>query len=271
MVTRVGLIGVGHMGGALAANVIKAGFDVMVYDARKEPMEELARLGAKVARSPAEIGEHAEVIQVAVNDDAQVEQVLLGEDGVLTTAKPGTVVALHSTIHPRTVKKAAKEAEKQGVVVIDANMSGGRDTIEAQKLVFMVGGDSAHLEKCRPVFEASGKQIFHMGDLGTAAAAKLAQQVTIVGIIIATAEGMLLAKKAGVRREALAEVFHASGGVSQTAAFAVNHVPSLGKWAADGFYKGLVPAIDLAHELEVTLPNLAVSHQLLSLHLPLDQ
>src|SRR6266849_987203 len=99
---RVGYIGLGNMGKPIAANVVQAGCDLMVYDLREEPLRALAAVGAQVARSSREVGEHAEAVELSVVDDAQVEEVVLGREGVLDGARPGTIIAVHSTIHPNT-------------------------------------------------------------------------------------------------------------------------------------------------------------------------
>ena len=108
MTTPVGFIGLGNIGKPMAINLAKAGFDLMVYDLRPEPMRELTALGAKAARSADEIGAHGEIIEVVVVDDAQVEAALLGEGGVFSGAKRGSIIAIHSTVHPRTVRKLAE-------------------------------------------------------------------------------------------------------------------------------------------------------------------
>ncbi len=125
MATKVGFIGLGNIGKPMAINVAKAGFDLMVYDLREEPLKELAGLGAKVASSAREVGEHGEIVELVVVDDAQVETLTLGEGGVLSGAKPDTVIAIHSTVHPKTVRKIAELARTRGVGVIDAEVSGG--------------------------------------------------------------------------------------------------------------------------------------------------
>ena len=270
MVAKVGFIGLGTMGKPMATNVLKGGFDLMVHDVRQEPMQELAGLGAKLARSAGAVGEHADVIEIAVATDAQVESVILGEEGVLAGARPGAVVAIHSTVHPRTVKRVAEQAETKGVRILDAQMSGGSQGAEAQRLCFMVGGEPADLATCRPVLEASGAVVFHVGPQGTGAAVKLAQQVIIVGTMIAVAEGMLLAKEAGIQQETLADIINASVGPRQVWDNWLDRFSRLDKARVDGLYEGLVPALDLAHQLGVSLPNLAVVQQLLSVRIPAD-
>ena len=141
MATRVGFIGLGAMGKPIATNILQAGFDLMVYDLRPEPLQELERLGAKTARSSRDVGEHAEVVALAVPDDAAVEAAVAGPEGVLDGAAPGTVVAVHSTVRPATVKRLAEQAAARGVSLIDAQMSGGNAGATARTLCFMVGGD----------------------------------------------------------------------------------------------------------------------------------
>src|SRR5271163_941682 len=125
MATRVGFIGLGNIGKPMAINVAKAGFDLMVYDLRPEPMRELTALGAKAAHSADEVGAHGEIIEVVVVDYAQVETILLGEGGVLSGAERGSIIALHSTVHPRTVRNLGERAAAKGLTLIDAEVSGG--------------------------------------------------------------------------------------------------------------------------------------------------
>src|SRR6202158_3395104 len=120
MTTPVGFIGLGNIGKPMAINLAMAGFDLMVYDLRAEPMRELIALGAKAARSADEVGAHGEIIEVVVVDDAQVEAALLAEGGVFSGAKRGSIIAIHSTVHPRTVRKLAEQAAAKGLTLIDA-------------------------------------------------------------------------------------------------------------------------------------------------------
>jgi len=206
------------MGKAMATNVANAGFDLMVYDVREEPLKELEGLGARIARSPKEIGQHAEVVEIAVVDDAQVEEVVLREnDGVLAAVKPDSVIAIHSTIHPATPKKIAPLARAKGADVVDAQMSGGNRGAKARSLCFMVGGRKASFEKCRPVLAASGSKVFHMGDVGTGSMTKLAQQTIVLINMLSAHEGMLLAEKAGIQLEVFQELVRVSSGQSSIA------------------------------------------------------
>lgn len=265
MATKVGFIGLGNMGRPMAANVLKAGFDLMVFDLRPEPLKELAAMGAKVARSLKEVGAHGEVIEMAVVDDAQVEAVIAGGEGLLTTARAGAVIAIHSTIHPDTTKKVAGIAKTKGVGVVDAQMSGGSTGASGRTLCFMVGGEKDLLEKCRPVLEASGKNIFHVGALGNGSAAKAAQQTMVVINMLSAHEGMSLARKAGIDPKVFEEMVRVSAGQSHMA----DHWLDFSARAADDhmrelFFKGVCPALELAHEKGVSVPGLALAQQMLS-------
>jgi 2-hydroxy-3-oxopropionate reductase len=277
MATRVGFIGLGNMGKPIAINLVKAGFDVMVYDLRPAPMQELAALGAKCARSANEIGNHAEVIELVVVDDAQVEAVTIEEGGVLATAKPGTIIAIHSTVHPRTVRNIAALAEAKGITVIDAEVSGGERGAYAKTLCYMVGGDKRAFEKCRPLFATSGANIFHLGELGAGAITKLAHNLIVYVNMLAASEGMKLAQTAGVDIAAMEQVVHAGAAQSRVA----DHWSQqriLGARYTTGpqglmqlIHKDLRLALELGHDLGLSLPGAALTQQLIARILEIEK
>ncbi|HEY2989486.1 MAG TPA: NAD(P)-dependent oxidoreductase [Candidatus Binatia bacterium] len=265
MALKVGFIGLGTMGSALAANALHAGFDLMVYDLREEPVNELVRLGAKAAGSAAEIGAHGEVIQTAVVDDAQTEAVALGANGILQRARPGSLIMIHSTIHPKTVRQIAAAAEAKGVGVVDAQMSGGQTGARARQLCFMVGGEKSNFEKCRTVLSASAAHIIHAGAVGMGATAKLAQQTIICLNRMAAYEGMTLAEKAGLDPKILEQIVRVTPAQSQIADNWIAQYRELKsadpRWMAHLFYKGLCPALELAHEVGFSAPAIALVMQ----------
>lgn len=267
MAANVGFIGLGSMGKPMAINVVKGGFDLMVYDLQQEPLRELASLGAKTARSVREVAEHGEVIEIVVLDDAQVEAVMFGKEGLIAAARPGTVVAIHSTVHPKTIKKVAEAAKAKNIGVIDAEVSGGERGAKARTLSFMVGGDSELLEQCRPVFAASGNKIFHMGELGMGSLTKLAHQIIAVGTMMAVAEGMMFAEKVGLDPKAVEELVHVSDARSYMADSWWSYFRLKNKGAVRTLQKCLVPAIDLAEELGMSLPMTALAQQLVPLRI----
>jgi 3-hydroxyisobutyrate dehydrogenase-like beta-hydroxyacid dehydrogenase len=269
MTTRVGFIGLGNMGKHMAVNIAKAGFDLMVYDLRAEPMRELTALGAKAARSADEIGAHAEIIEVVVVDDRQVEAVLLGEGGALSAAKRGSIIVIHSTVHPRTVRKLAEQAAAKGVTLIDAEVSGGERGAIAKTLCYMVGGDKAAFERCRPIFATSGANIFHLGALGSGAITKLAHNLIVYVNMLAASEGMRLAEKAGVDLKSMEQVVHAGAAQSRVADHWSQQrklrdtYTSGPRGLMELIHKDLRLALELGHDLGLSLPGAALTQQLL--------
>jgi 3-hydroxyisobutyrate dehydrogenase-like beta-hydroxyacid dehydrogenase len=269
MATRVGFIGLGNIGKPMAVNVATAGFELMVYDVRQEPLTELAALGAAVAHSPREIGTHGEIIELVVVDDAQVEAVTLEEGGVLSGAKPGSIIAIHSTVHPKTVRKIAELAKARGVEVIDAQVSGGERGAQAKTLCYMVGGDKALFERCRPVFATSGANMFHLGELGAGAIAKLAHNLIVYVNMLAASEGMRLAEKAGLDLKALQEVMQAGAGQSRVADNWLQQrrlkeaYTSGPQGLMQLIHKDLRLALELGHDIGLPLPGAALTQQLI--------
>lgn len=269
MPTRVGFIGLGNIGKPMAINILKAGFDLTVYDIREEPLKELSRMGAKIAGSAREIGEHAEIIELVVVDDDQVKALTVGAEGLLSGVKPGSIIAIHSTVHPQTVKEIADRALRKKVGVIDAQISGGAKGAEDKTLCFMVGGDKELFERCRPVFAASGKHIFHLGEIGTGAIAKLAHNVIVYINMLAASEGVRLAEKAGLDLDVFQEIVHVGAGQSRIAD------NWLKQWNFKGNAAGLPAlmrlinkdlglALAIGRELEVSLPGAALAQQIIA-------
>lgn len=276
MTTRVGFIGLGNMGKHMAINIAKAGFDLMVYDLRPEPMRELTALGAKAARSADEIGAHGEIIEVVVVDDRQVEAALLGEGGALSAAKRGSIIVIHSTVHPRTVRKLAEQAAAKGVALIDAEVSGGERGAIAKSLCYMVGGDKAAFERCRPIFATSGANIFHLGALGSGAITKLAHNLIVYVNMLAASEGMRLAEKAGVDLKSMEQVVHAGAAQSRVADHwsqqrkLKDTYTSGPRGLMDLMHKDLRLALELGHDLGLSLPGAALTQQLLQRMLEIE-
>src|SRR6187551_1753135 len=160
---KVGFIGLGMQGKYMAINLAEAGYDLMVYDTRPEPLAALAAVGAKIARSNAEVARHSEIIQVCVLNDEQVEAVVAGQGGLLEAAAAGTIVVIHSTIEPATIEKLAPLVAQKNVEIIDVPVSGSEKGAKAKTMSYMVGGSAKTLEKCRPLFETSGRKIQHVG------------------------------------------------------------------------------------------------------------
>jgi 2-hydroxy-3-oxopropionate reductase len=269
MATAVGFVGLGRMGKPIAAQILAAGFDLMVFDLRNEPMEELARLGAKRARSLRELSEHSAIIGVAVVDDAQVEEVLMGDSGLVQSGRRDSIIMIHSTITPGTVRKLAQTGQAKGATVLDAPVSGGEEGARQRQLCYMVGGGKEAFEKVRPVLAASASHIFHMGELGSGATAKMILQVVVCINMLGAYEAEMLADKCGLDFRALQQVLRVSSGQS----FVVDHWLERFKRPDDPldvrqrrtevFYESLAPALLSAQHQDFSLSGAALAQQLL--------
>lgn len=270
MIRRVGFIGLGTMGKPMAMNIATAGFDLMVYDVREEPVRDLGRLGAKVARSAKEVAEHAELVEIAVLDDAQVEAVLFCDGGVFTGAKLETMVAIHSTVLPKTLKAITDKAATKNIIIVDAPISGGETGAYEKRLCYMVGGSRDAVAKCREVFATSAAEILHLGEIGTGTAAKIINQILVCINMLAMFEGVSIAQKAGLDLPLLQQVIHHSAGQSYIADHwferieRVSRSPEALRHQWEGFYKTLSVALECANDLGVSLPGTALTQQLLA-------
>lgn len=253
---RTTFVGVGNMGGPMAGNALAAGHDVTVFDTRADALQPLVERGAHAASSLAEAADGAEVIDIVVLDAAQVEGVTLGGDGLLAHAAPGAVVAVHSTVHPSTVRKVA-DAAPPGVDVLDAPISGGVPGARNATLCVMVGGDHAAFERARPVFESVGNLVVHLGPLGAGLGAKLARNLIGYVTLLAAREGVRLARAAHVDLAVLRHILDHTGAVSPM-------MQSTLDWSEDSTFdvpamvsmaeKDLRAALELAEELGLELP-----------------
>jgi 3-hydroxyisobutyrate dehydrogenase-like beta-hydroxyacid dehydrogenase len=205
-VRRVGFIGLGDIGEPMARNLCGAFDEVWVHDLRAEAVARLVASGARAAASAREVGERAEAIGVCVLDDAGTRAVVAGEEGILSGAKPGAVVALHSTIHPETARELAAQAAGRGVAVVDAQMTGGRALTEQKKLRYMVGGPPEALARVRPLLECSAAEITHCGDVGAGAIAKLCNNLVQFQAWQGYVDAVRIARAAGLSDETLLQV-----------------------------------------------------------------
>jgi 3-hydroxyisobutyrate dehydrogenase-like beta-hydroxyacid dehydrogenase len=263
---KVGFVGLGMQGKHMAINLAEAGYDLMVYDTRAEPLEELAALGARIGESNAEVAKHAEVVQVCVLNDAQVEAVVTGSKGLLETAAPGTIIVVHSTIKPSTIEILAPICAERGVEIMDVPVSGSEKGAIAKTMSFMVGGSAQALEKCRPLFETSGPKIQHVGELGTGMKAKLAHQIIITVNMMAAYEGMKVGVEAGLDPKILEKVIRE--GLAQSWIANEWSDLSFGPHSQMVFYKDLDLGLKLAHDLGISVPGAGLAQQMLHLIVP---
>jgi 3-hydroxyisobutyrate dehydrogenase-like beta-hydroxyacid dehydrogenase len=203
---RVAFLGLGIMGQPMAANLVKAGHEVSVWNRTSGKVVE----GARSAESPADAATGAEVVWMCVSDTKAVENVLFGPQGVESTIPSGAIVVDSSTISPSAEHSFAELLRAKGVDYVDAPVTGSKVAANAGTLIFMVGGDEAVLAKLDPLFKAMGKQVFRMGETSKGQAAKLVMNLQIALIFEGFAEALTLATKLGVNVDALLPLIQAS-------------------------------------------------------------
>jgi len=201
MAEKVGFIGLGIMGGGMARNLLKAGFDVTVWNRTAVRMDPLIAAGAAAGNSPADVAAQCDIILVCVSDTPDVEAVILGADGVLAGAKAGALVVDHSTISPTATKTIAARLGDKGVHMLDAPISGGSEGAAKGTLSIMVGGDEAQFARALPVFQAMGKTITHVGPTGAGQTVKLVNQILVVVGMLGVGEALLFAQAGGLDLE----------------------------------------------------------------------
>lgn len=216
--TRVGFIGLGSQGGPMAQRILDAGFPLTVWARRPVSTEPFGDTAAVIAASPRDLGANSDVVGICVVDDADVEQVTLGDHGVLSGMAPGGVLVIHATVRPRTCARIAERASGLGVSVVDAPVSGGGGAASARRLLVLVGGDDEDVERCRPVFDAFSDNVVHLGPLGSGQMAKLLNNLVFTAQITMALETYDLADALGIERAALAEVLASGSGGSRAAA-----------------------------------------------------
>lgn len=182
----------------MALNLIKAGFSLVVYNRTSSKTRALVEAGAQAVLSPREVAERADCIITMVTGPDDVRQVVLGVDGVIEGAKPGSTVIDMSTISPQATQEVAAALREKGIHMLDAPVSGGDIGAKEATLTIMVGGDADVLARCMPLFRAMGKKVTHIGGIGSGQVAKLVNQVLVSVNLLAVTEALTLAAKAGV-------------------------------------------------------------------------
>ena len=209
---RIGFVGLGTMGAAMAANLRRAGFEVTVWNRTPGRADQLVELGAREAATPAAVAAASDVVVCCVSDTPDVEAVLFGDDGVAAGIARGGLVIDCSTISPSATATFAQRLADQGIQLVDAPVSGGSEGARNATLTIFVGGEPEAIERARPVLEALGKTITPFGPPGSGQAVKAVNQVMIAGVYLAVAEGIVLAMRAGLDPEAVAAAL--GGGVA---------------------------------------------------------
>jgi len=267
MKPTVGFIGLGLMGRPMAANLLKAGCELTVWNRTASRADSLVAQGAKLAASPRDLAAASEVIFTIVSDPPALESVLWGDSGVFAGMRSGSVLVESSTVSPDLEKRAAAAAVAKGADFLEAPVTGGTWGAEKGDLVFMVGGNAETLQRVETVMSAMGKRFFHLGPVGAGQTVKLAMNLLLALEVEAFAEALALVTHAGIAGDKLFEVMQSSMGRSGL-------LDLKGAMMLKGEYKPSFPlrlmhkdmslALDLANQLGVPLPAAAAAREILS-------
>lgn len=265
MADKIGFIGLGIMGRGMAHNLLKAGFELTVWNRTASKMEPLVEAGAQAGQNPADVAARSDVTVICVSDTPDVEAVLTAENGVIAGAKPGSLVIDCSTISPIVTKDLAKMLAEREVAMLDAPISGGSEGAAQGTLSIMVGGEAEDFERALPVFEAMGKKITHVGGSGAGQMVKLVNQILVVGHALAMSEALLFGQAGGVDLEKALEAVSAGAAGSWMLS---NRGPQILErdwrpgFTIDLQLKDVRLVLDAADELGVPIPGTSLIFQL---------
>ncbi|MFS2225417.1 2-hydroxy-3-oxopropionate reductase [Pantoea sp. B65] len=254
---KIGFIGLGIMGKPMSKNLLKAGYSLVVRDNNVESQAELVNAGAIAAPSAKAVAEQCDVIITMLPNSPQVKQVVLGEDGIIDGAKPGTVVIDMSSIAPLASREIHAELAKKNIGLLDAPVSGGEPKAIEGTLSVMVGGDKALFDKHYDIMKAMAGSVVHTGDIGAGNVTKLANQVIVALNIAAMSEALTLATKAGVNPDLVFQAIR--GGLAGSTVLEAKAPMVMDRNFKPGFridlhIKDLANALDTSHGVGAQLP-----------------
>ena len=266
MKKKLGFIGLGIMGKPMAKNLLKAGFNLVVFSRSNGPVEELVKEKALSANSPGEVAEHSEVIITMLPDSPEVEEIILGKDGVIRGTKPGSVVIDMSSINPLVTQEIAKALKEKEVEMLDAPVSGGEIGAIQGTLAIMVGGEEKVFNDCMEIFKAVGKNIVHVGGIGAGGYVKLVNQIIVALNIATVGEAFSLGVKAGLDPQVIYQAIR--GGLAGSSVLETKAPMIFGRNFKPGFkirlhQKDLKNALSTAKDLGVPLPLTSLVQQIL--------
>lgn len=262
---RVGFAGLGTMGQAMAANLVRAGFPVTVWNRSPGRSRQVRALGADEVPTPARLAAGSDVVVICVRDTPDVEEILFGAEGVAAGAAKRSLVIDCSTVSPTATRRFAERLAQGGVDFVDAPVSGGSEGALQGTLSIMVGGEARDVARARPILAAMGTTITHMGPVGSGQATKAVNQVILAGTYLGVAEGLVLAVKAGLDPQAVVEAL--SGGAAASWVLANRSERMIRNEYPIGFKlalhrKDLAIALELAERVGAALPVAGLAAQI---------
>jgi 3-hydroxyisobutyrate dehydrogenase-like beta-hydroxyacid dehydrogenase len=265
--TDIGFVGLGAMGGRIAGRLLDAGHPVVGYNRTPSKAAWLVERGLRLAGSPREAAEASEVVFSMVTDTAALQAVTGGQDGILAGLSAGKVYVDMSTVSPLAVRELAVRVTEIGAAMLDAPVSGSIVTLDKGEVSIMVGGDEAVLARVRPLFEAIGRKVIHIGGNGQAVLMKIAVNLSLAVQFAAFSEGVLIAEKGGIPREVALEAMLASVIASPSLAYRapfVHELPAEAWFDVNLMQKDLLLALETGRALDVPMPTTAVVNELLT-------
>jgi 3-hydroxyisobutyrate dehydrogenase-like beta-hydroxyacid dehydrogenase len=264
---ELGYVGLGVMGSAVVRRLLDAGHTVTVWNRTREKAEPLLEAGAQWADSPREVAQRSEIVFTMVTNTDAVKAVTDGPDGILAGLTAGKIYVDMSTASPANTRELAEKVAAVGAQMLDVPVSGTSITVEQGKASLMVGGDADAFERAKPVLEAIGPKVFHLGGNGAAVTMKIGINLSLAVQMLAFSEGLLLAEKSGIARERAVEVMLASVIASPMVAYrgplVLGH-PDEVWFDCHMMQKDMNLALELGRELEVPLPTTAVTNEFLT-------
>jgi len=263
---KLGFLGLGLMGYPMARNLLRAGHEVALWSNTAEKARQLASEEKGLAcDTPRQVAEHADTIFLCVGNTEMASEVIVGANGIIHGARPGTVVADASTISPSQSRKIGEALKAKGVDFLDAPCTGSTPGATGGTLTFMIGGDRAVFEKTKPFLEPMGKRLYYCGGPGMGLQAKLTQNLILSNILMAFNEGMVLALKGGVDPKLMLEILDNSAAKSGLIAYKapfVFHRDFTANFSTKWMHKDIGLMLDSGRELGVPLPLTSLTHQL---------
>ncbi len=215
----IGFIGIGKMGAPMAQNLLKAGYPLVVYDLRKQAIEDLTKAGAEKVSSAQNLASRSSIVITMLPASPYVETVVLGPEGVIKGAKSGNIVIDMSSSYPTSTKMIWQQLASKGIRMLDAPVSGGTKGAHEGTLTVMVGGEEKDYEECRPIFEAMGKNIYYVGKIGAGHIVKALNNLCSACSMVITSEAIVVAAKLGLSPEKVIDVINSSNGRSWSSQF----------------------------------------------------